>query len=110
MFGHRNEWIARSQISPECRLSDTGDEGTLLISVWLYDKKEFHNEQYHEEEETKSSSSFSSAPTPNFEMIEAKRVFRKLAHEHHPDHGGNPKVMQALNELWAAVTNDVKGR
>lgn len=32
-----------------------------------------------------------------------KAVYRRLAQQHHPDKGGSPEVMSALNELYAAI-------
>jgi hypothetical protein len=34
---------------------------------------------------------------------DAKKVFKRLASQHHPDKGGNPEVMAALNELYEAI-------
>lgn len=35
--------------------------------------------------------------------IPAEKVYRRLAQKHHPDKGGNPEVMSAVNELWRAI-------
>jgi hypothetical protein len=32
-----------------------------------------------------------------------QQIYRKLAQQMHPDRGGNPEAMAALNELWRAV-------
>ena len=34
-----------------------------------------------------------------------KRVYRTLAMEFHPDHGGNGEMMKGINAFYAALTN-----
>jgi hypothetical protein len=34
---------------------------------------------------------------------DAQQIYRKLAQQLHPDKGGDPEAMAALNELWRAV-------
>lgn len=34
---------------------------------------------------------------PNFTETELKKAYRRLANEHHPDHGGSNEEMQKIN-------------
>ena len=48
-----------------------------------------------------------SAPA-EIELREFNKTYRKLAMEHHPDHGGASQVMQALNQLRQALQTDIE--
>src|SRR5208282_5084167 len=48
-----------------------------------------------------------SAPA-EIELREFNKTYRKLAVEHHPDHGGATQVMQALNQLRQALQTDIE--
>ena len=39
---------------------------------------------------------------------EIKNAFRKKAHEHHPDKGGNPEKFKELNEAYQVLGNAEK--
>ena len=39
---------------------------------------------------------------------EVKKAFRKLAHEHHPDKGGNAEKFKEINEAYQVLGNDQK--
>jgi|SRR5208337_49999 len=48
-----------------------------------------------------------SAPA-EIELREFNKTYRRLAVEHHPDHGGASQVMQALNQLRQALQTDIE--
>ena len=48
-----------------------------------------------------------SAPA-EIELRETNKTYRRLAMEHHPDHGGASQTMQAVNQLWQALQTDIK--
>ncbi len=39
---------------------------------------------------------------------EIKRAYRKLAHEHHPDKGGDPEKFKAINEAYQVLSDPRK--
>lgn len=39
---------------------------------------------------------------------EIKRAYRKLAHEHHPDKGGDPEKFKAINEAYQVLSDPSK--
>jgi len=41
--------------------------------------------------------------TPRSSLEEAKALYRKLARENHPDHGGDPEAMKAINAAFGAI-------
>lgn len=41
---------------------------------------------------------------------EIRRAWLGLARRHHPDHGGDPGAMQAVNEAWALLGDPVRRR
>lgn len=41
---------------------------------------------------------------------EIKQAFRKLAHQHHPDKGGDEKKFKEINEAYSVLSNDEKRR
>ena len=45
-------------------------------------------------------------PTPDtLDADRVRRVYRTLAMEFHPDHGGNGEMMKGINAFYAALTN-----
>src|ERR1035437_3187740 len=48
-----------------------------------------------------------SAPA-EIELREFNKIYRQLAAEHHPDHGGASQVMQVLNQLRQALQTDIE--
>jgi len=42
---------------------------------------------------------------PDTRCDDLKRQYRALARAHHPDHGGDPRVMARINLLYAALVN-----
>lgn len=44
----------------------------------------------------------------NASKEEIKQTFRKLAHQHHPDKGGDEKKFKELNEAYSVLSNDEK--
>jgi len=47
------------------------------------------------------------APPARAELTMSSKVYLRFAKKYHPDHGGDTKVMQDLNELWQAVQVDI---
>ena len=46
----------------------------------------------------------------NASQDEIKVAFRKLAHQHHPDKGGDPNKFKEINEAYQVVGNEQKRR
>lgn len=46
-------------------------------------------------------------PTPAT-AEEAKSVYRKLAHKHHPDMGGSVEAMQQINEEYSHLVTELE--
>jgi len=46
----------------------------------------------------------------NASQEEIKRAYRKLAHEHHPDKGGNEQKFKEINEAYQTLSNAEKRR
>ena len=44
----------------------------------------------------------------NASKEEIKQAFRKLAHQHHPDKGGDEKKFKEINEAYSILSNDEK--
>jgi molecular chaperone DnaJ len=44
----------------------------------------------------------------NASKEELKQAFRKLAHQHHPDKGGDEKKFKEINEAYSILSNDEK--
>jgi len=44
----------------------------------------------------------------NASKEEIKQAFRKLAHQHHPDKGGDEKKFKEINEAYSVLSNDEK--
>ena len=44
----------------------------------------------------------------NSSKDEIKRAYRKLAHQHHPDKGGDEKKFKEINEAYQVLSNDEK--
>ncbi len=44
----------------------------------------------------------------NASKDEIKQAFRKLAHQHHPDKGGDEKKFKEINEAYSVLSNDEK--
>ncbi len=44
----------------------------------------------------------------NASKDEIKQAFRKLAHQHHPDKGGDEKKFKEINEAYSILSNDEK--
>ena len=42
---------------------------------------------------------------PNIGRDDIKRQYRALARAHHPDHGGDPRVMARINRLYATLVD-----
>ena len=41
---------------------------------------------------------------------EIARIYKRLAHQHHPDRGGNPEKMKAINEAYRVLGNEATRR
>ena len=44
----------------------------------------------------------------NATQDEIKKAFRKLAHEHHPDKGGNAEKFKEVSEAYSVLSDDQK--
>ncbi len=42
---------------------------------------------------------------PNAPVAEVRQAYLNQARRHHPDRGGDPKAMRAVNEAWAALSD-----
>jgi Ser-tRNA(Ala) deacylase AlaX len=92
-FADRSIWVPRSQLHLDS-VRHAGDHGTLIVSEWFAQQADL-------EAHAAAQVTVSALPT-------ATRVFRRLAQEHHPDHGGRAETMKALSELWSAVRDDMR--
>jgi hypothetical protein len=43
--GGKENWIPKSQIHEDSQIQSFGDEGTLIISEWIYNQKEWDKEE-----------------------------------------------------------------
>jgi hypothetical protein len=100
---HHQYWVPKSQIRANSEVRKFGDCGTLVISDWWFEKYQERRQQDEIYQE------YEAPPPQQYEMVNAKRIFRQLAIEYHPDRGGDAKTMQALNRLWEAVKQDLRG-
>ncbi len=95
-------WVPRSQL--RCDLSRVGDYGLLVVTGWwanksgLLDIDDVDDDRCDEHHE----------PPAPLRLVETEQTYRRLANEHHPDHGGNLRVMQAINLLIDAVHRDLR--
>ncbi len=44
---------------------------------------------------------------PNFTETELKKAYRRLANEHHPDHGGSNEEMQKINAAYEVLSDNL---
>lgn len=45
---------------------------------------------------------------PDATLADAQQAYRRKASEHHPDRGGDPLAMQAVNDAWAEAQERIK--
>jgi hypothetical protein len=98
-IGDDTYWVPKSQIGAGSEILRDGDFGTLVVSAWWAEQSGLFGDA---EPKTPPSAA------ADFKLSECSKVYRRLAFEHHPDRGGDSRVMQAINQLWDAVRRDLK--
>ena len=99
-------WVPKSQIQFNSEVKRAGDRGTLVVTDWWFQRyQEEHNNNEYREFATNN------AP-PTIELNEAKRVYRQLVLEFHPDRNPDDRtkleVMKCVNRLMDAVNKDLR--